>query len=536
MANSKDPSRKKGSFGPVRLPVSKNYIFPRSRRLMMLIGGGVSLVVLLYFLFSAFLMGDTFSSPGDLSSNHARFESECAKCHKSVSGIVSSKCSTCHEKTNDGLGVYTYAAHYLYRSESPARIEPAHAKHMGSEGTCATCHPEHRGNDAPITEVPDARCTACHEFSGFNSGHPEFEFARSKTPDDSTLLFTHVRHTKFVLEDLQKRTGNAYLEKACLYCHTPQPDGKSFKPLDFDAHCGSCHLTTSSTTPSLVIKNSGDPTVPGVETLSMIQQRRGPGTVWAFYTNPNEFTMSGANKVTKSPVYHRDPWILENLKQLRQALYGDLGISELLMAQRSGMSKTNREAYTEAIATLRGYVTGLRSRPEPEVQAELTTIDSLLRLAQDRALSPGMALPDKLFSSMMTAPNLTPEQKTDFEDFALKLTRPCLTCHAVQQAAILGVKSSQRTLSRAEFDHRAHILDKRCVECHTEIPIERALVQKDTTGVALLDRSSTHNIPQIANCFECHKSGEASNTCVTCHFMHPNKENRGSLMLTVENK
>lgn len=536
MPNAKDPSRKKGSFGPVRFSVSRNYIFPLSRRLMMLIGGAASALVLLYFLFSAFLMGDTFSSPGGLSANHARFESECAKCHKSVSGIVSSKCSTCHEKTNDKLGVYTYAAHYLYRSENPERIEAAHTKHMGSEGTCATCHPEHRGNSASITEVPDARCASCHEFNSFNSGHPEFEFARMKTPDDSTLLFTHVRHTKFVLEDLQKKTGSAYLEKACLYCHNPQPDGKSFKPLDFDLHCGSCHLTTSSTTPSLAIKNSADPAVPGVETLQMIQQRRGPGTSWAFYTNPNEFSLGGASKVTKSPVYHRDPWIMENLKQLRRMVSGDPGLSELLRAQPAGMSKTNREAYSEAIATLRGYVTGLRSRPEPEVQAELTTIDSLLKLAQGSASATGIMLPRGAFSSISAGQNLTQEQKTDCEDFALKLARPCLTCHIVQNAAILGVRSSQRSFMRAEFDHRAHVLDRRCVECHTEIPVERALVQKDTTGVALLDKSSTHNIPGIANCFECHTSGSASTACVTCHFMHPNKENRGNLMLTAENK
>jgi hypothetical protein len=534
MAKSQDPSRKKGTFGPVRLPVAKKYMFPSSRRAMMLAGGTGSALLLLYFLFSAFLLNDTFSAPGALSSNHANFESECVKCHRTISGVLSSKCSTCHEKTNDRLGIYTYAAHYLYRSAMPARIDSARIRHMGDEGTCATCHPEHRGSGAQITRAPDSKCVTCHDDGSFDDDHPEFEFARRNVPDDSTLIFTHIRHTKFVLERVEKQTGSTLLEKACLYCHNPQPDGRGFKPLDFDMHCGDCHLTASTETPPLAVKNPGDPMTPGVETLQMIQQRRGPGTLWSFYTNPNEFMTRGGTRIVKSPVYHRDPWIMENLRQIRRTLFVDSGLAELLAARREGTSKSGYTAYSEALATLRTYAAGLRSRPETEVQRNLVTIDSLLRIAERRLSNQGAALPLASFSTEAPNPQLSPEQRTAFEDLAQKLVRPCLVCHVVEQAGILSVAASQGTLRRAEFDHRAHVVERRCLECHTEIPVERALLNAHTTGVAQIDRASTHNIPRIANCLECHTSGKAANACITCHFMHPNKENRGNLQLAFD--
>ncbi len=533
MASSKDTSRTKGSFGPARLSVSKKYVFPKSGKMMLLLGGAGSALILLYFLLSSFVLGDSFSSPGALSSNHAGFGEDCSRCHASVSGVLSSKCSTCHEKTGDNLGVYSYSAHYVYRSGRLPVAGPDHDWSMDNEGNCATCHPEHRGSAAAITEVSDAKCEQCHGFGSFDNGHPEFEFARTKSPDDSTLHFTHVRHTDFVLKDLDKRGESAYIEKACLYCHNAQPDGKTFRSLDFDTHCSNCHLTTSDEIKPLVIKDPQNTVSPGVESLEMIRRRKEPGTIWASYTNPNEFTVSGS-RIAKSPVYHRDPWVLENLRQLRQTMFGDQGLADLLDAQRVGESRPIQETYNEAIQRLRDYAMGLRSRPEPEVQKELLTIDSLLRYAKGLSSSPTEKLPLGLFGRSQRDPMLSAEQVAEFEDFSLRLTRPCLVCHVVERAQIRGVKASQQTLVRAEFDHRAHILERRCVECHTEIPVERALLDKDTSGVSLSDRSTTHNLPAMANCMECHTEGKASNACVTCHFMHPNKTSRGNLQLRAE--
>lgn len=530
MAKQDNGQGRKGVFADVRLAVAKKYIRPLTRKQMVLIGGIGCAIVAVYYAMDALALSNTFISSGYVSSNHANFENDCVKCHQPFRGTLDASCSTCHEKTKDRLGVYTFAAHYVYRSEDPSRIERARQKHGKAELQCASCHPEHRGRNAMITEVPDARCASCH-FSSFVGAHPEFEFARSAMPDDTTLKMTHVKHTR----ELLKKLNTTNIESACLYCHNADAQGKGFMPLDYDRHCGDCHLTTSSETPSLAIRDPNDPTTPGVETLEMIQRRRGPGTLWAFYTNPNEFTTSGS-RVKKSPVYHRDPWILENLKQLRRVLYGDSSLADLLDAVPTARGTAGRQVYLEAIATLEEYVVGLRSRPEPEVQTELARIDSLLKEAR-RRVSEG-ELPVDLLPMLGPGPlnpSLTESQRQAIEDFALKLTKPCLECHEVQHAAIQRVKARQRTFLRAEFDHRAHITQRRCLECHDGIPVAEALAG-DTTGIALLDRAATQNLPRKENCTQCHSPAEASSTCVTCHFMHPNKENRASLKLFVEMK
>ncbi|MER3524131.1 MAG: hypothetical protein C4326_08710 [Ignavibacteria bacterium] len=524
MAKQENGQTRKGIFSDARLGVTKKYIRPLTRKHMVIIGGIGCALIAVYYAVDALALGNTFISSGSVSSNHANFETECTKCHRPFQGTLDAQCSTCHEKTNDRLGVYSFPAHYVYRSDDPTRLQTVRPQFASREVQCAACHPEHRGREAMITEVPDARCASCH-YASFNRDHPAF--TRLTTPDDSTLKMTHVKHTKEVL----KKLNTTNIETACLYCHNADKQGKGFLPLDYDSHCGDCHLTTSSETPSLAIKDPSDPLSIGVETLEMIQRRKGPGTLWAFYTNPNEFSVSG-NRVKKSPVYHRDPWILENLRQLRRILFSDSTLADVLDAL--GGSKGTRQAYREAIAALQQYVLGLRSRPEPEIQAELQRIDSLLKAAQLQ-LSQNGALPD-LFPMMTRGslnPNLTEGQRQALEDFARKMTKPCLECHEVERASILAVKASQRALMRAEFDHRAHITQRRCLECHDIIPVDRALAG-DTSGIALLDRAATQNLPTIDNCKECHTPSAAANACVTCHFMHPNKEQRGSLQLFVE--
>jgi hypothetical protein len=50
----------------------------------------------------------------------------------------------------------------------------------------------------------------------------------------------------------------------------------------------------------------------------------------------------------------------------------------------------------------------------------------------------------------------------------------------------------------------------------------------------VIDRSSIQNVPKIESCTECHNSSESSNRCVTCHYFHPNKTNRSSLLLYID--
>lgn len=530
-----DDKRPKGAFGNAKLGVTKKYIFPASRAFMMRLGWLGCIAVLAYFLLSTFFMSSSFVTSGELSSKHATFEADCAKCHIPFGNVTDAKCRTCHEKTGDRPGVYSFGAHYIFRSGDSGRMEEGMKNHAHDEQPCASCHPDHMGRSATITQVSDTRCTGCHPVGSFNRNHPEFEFAQKSIPDDSTLIFTHIKHVKLVLEKLQKERGSAFREQACLHCHTARPDGKSFNPISFDAHCGDCHLTTSSETPPLPVKDTGDPFSPGVETLDMIQRRRGPGTQWAFYTNPNEFSIRGGGRVVKSPLYHQDPWVMENLKQIRRTLFTDLGLSDLLTTTDGATERQQREKYTQAIATLREYVAGLRGRPEPEIQADLSRIDSLLRIAERAVADVATPLSANLFAKegLVENPALTLAQRNELEDVAVRLTKPCQECHMVSRAALLTVKANQRALTRAEFDHRAHILDRRCLDCHNEIPVPEVF-DAGTKLTHPMDRAATQNIPRIENCMQCHSAAASSNACVTCHVFHPDKENRSNLQLFVD--
>jgi len=489
-----------------------------------------------YYVIDFFFLKSNVAASGPLSSYHAKFEKDCASCHEQFNAATSVKCSVCHEKTGDKLGVYTFASHYVYRSGEMQRVKTAAQNFSAREEACAVCHQEHQGRDALVTNVPDAYCTRCHEYGSFNKNHPQFQFAAKKIADDSTLAFTHIKHVK----EIVKREKLTDIERACLYCHNPQPDGKHFEPIEFDAHCNTCHLTGNIESPALKIKSADNFIEPGVETLETIRRRRRPGTIWAFNTNPNEFQIKSGNRLVKSPVRHEDPWVLENLKTIRATLYPNLGFTELLKTVGETSAHNKKSAataiYQEAIGTLQNYAAGLRGRPEPEVQRELAKIDSLLKVARHRIQRQPLLNGDAKFiwPSANANPNLNADQISELNDLAASLTEACRECHTVDKASILRVRQDQQILQRAEFNHRAHIVQRRCLECHTEIPILSAAGGNATTVAGTQDRAAIQNIPGIENCRACHNAGETSNRCVTCHYFHPNKTNRSSMLLYVE--
>jgi hypothetical protein len=555
MAKKENDKDKKGAFGAIRLSVSKKYLFPDPRRTMMVIGGLGCLTVLVYLIADLMFLKSSVTTSGPLSSFHAKFEKDCASCHTKFESVTNAKCSVCHEKTGDELGIYTLAAHEVYRSGDLQRITSSakRATSAEKEHACFLCHQEHEGREALITSVPDSRCTDCHVFGSFNKNHPQFEFAAKQIPDDSTMKFTHIRH----VQEVVKREKLVDIERACLYCHNPQPDGKNFSPIAFEAHCGACHLTPNMETPPLRIKDLNDPAAPGVETLEALRARRSPGTTWVANTNPNEFKIKPGNRLVKAPIYHEDPWIMENLKMIRRRLYPDLGFVDLLktIGNVSTPNSSSPSIYNEAMQTLQDYATGLRGRPELEVQRDLARIDSLLKMTQKKLrrqphrVAHGGRQAMANFKLVMPPPKLNPSlapaQIQDLNLFVEDLTKPCQECHVVANAGISRVRNDQKILFRAEFNHRAHILQRRCLECHTEIPIV-AHTGNGTNGTngtngangmvvsKSKDRAAIQNIPAIENCRACHNANETSNRCVTCHYFHPNKTNRSSMLLYLD--
>lgn len=532
MDQKDDRGRTKGTFGSVGFEITKKHIFPASRRKMIVGGSIASLVLILIFLMGTFFLNDRFASPGPVSSKHANFESNCSKCHgvsskTNKTNETTKQCKVCHEKTGDNPGVYTYSAHYLYNTKDVLRIAASQKKHGKIEAPCSVCHAEHQGRKAIITRVDDNNCVDCHRYGSFNKKHPEFEFAKKKIKDDASLKFTHIKHTKLVMEKIQKETGSLYTEKACFYCHQPNPDGKEFQPIQFEPHCGKgCHLTASSKTPSLAIFNPSSP-APGVWTLEMMKEGPSMGTGWLASSNPNEFKPKPIDKILKSPVRHSDPWILENLKRNRQAVYPHSDLVDLIKA--APLKNGSDRAYKEAIATLKGYVANLRGNPG--IEADLDQLDAALATA-------ALQTPDLIFAKAQVS-ILAPAEKQAYEEFALRLAEPCMECHAIENMQIQGVRAKQQVLHRALFDHRSHITERRCLECHTEIPIAQALEgtlkEKEITEKNL-DHAGIQNIPTMENCMACHKPSAAANACVACHDMHPNKTQRGNLQLFVDKR
>jgi len=521
---SRKANGRKGTFSDLGLSVAGRYLVPSSRNRLLLIGG-IAVAALLVVAFASFLTrGSGLLASGPLSSNHATLEEDCAACHRPFDEVTSDACSVCHEKYGDKLGVYTFAAHYLYRSNDFQRLVPSE-----HETSCAACHLEHRGREAEITEVPDERCLVCHENGSFHDQHPEFDFAAEGLADDDALRFPHVHHVR----ELIKKQELVDVEKACLYCHNPRPDGKSFEPLDFERHCDSCHLTTTTATPRLPVWDPEQPEIAGVETLGMIRERGGPGTRWALFTSPGEFREVG-RRVSKVPVYHEDPWILDNLRRLRRELYADPGLADLLKTSAEVPAHEISVLYEEAIATLEDHALGLRGRPEPEVQAELERITALLEELRRAVRDPYTPLDETAFLLALGEPrsDLGSDRIEEIHALIGELTQPCQRCHRVENATIARVQKDQRVLRRAEFDHRAHILQVRCLECHAEIPIQELAGSTDPVA-AELDQAAIQNLPRIATCRQCHTPQLASDRCVTCHYFHANKSRRSEMLLYV---
>lgn len=518
---------KKGTFSFLRLPIAKQYVWPESRRKMVLFGLVGAVLFAGYFAFDFFAGKRTFISNGPVSSHHAGFEKDCASCHQMGKSVTNEKCSACHELVGDSLGAYSFAAHYLYRSGDPKRA--THKTHQ--EVPCFSCHTEHTGRNAQITNVPDSKCLACHEFGSFNQKHPQFDFVAGKMKDEENLDFPHTQHVR---ETMTRKNLND-IEKACLYCHNPKPDGKAFEPISFDQHCDACHLSATDKTPPLPEADPVNPVAAGAVSLEAIQRKNEPGSRWAFFVSPAEFSRRGGGLV-KSPLYHADPWIMENLRRVRGILYPDQGLSDLL--HTTGLANPSapqtEKMYVEAIATLKEYAAELRGHPERSVQDELSRIDGLIKQAERKLRDPSAPLNTSAFvSAPKVNSKLTQEQRDALKTFALDLSEACRKCHVVSDAGILRVESDQRVLQRAEFNHKAHVMQRRCLDCHASIPIAEKL--KTTAPIdASIDNASIQNLPDIENCRSCHSPSEVSNRCVTCHEFHPNKANQARLLLYLD--
>jgi hypothetical protein len=232
--------------------------------------------------------------------------------------------------------------------------------------------------------------------------------------------------------------------------------------------------------------------------------------------------------------------VLENLREIRRVLYPRLGVADLVPTYGLASTEAPRDLYREALGTLESYAAALRSRPERALQTELrglsATIAGLREIADRRDVHP--PLDPFLAPYAAENPALSPAHRSALAALADTLTSLCRECHTIEHASIARVQKDQAALTRARFDHRAHVVDRDCLDCHGLIPVDRRAPDvRDMSDeawkahVAGRDLAAVQNLPGIENCRECHSPRRSAAACVTCHDFHPDKTNRQALVL-----
>ena len=233
--------------------------------------------------------------------------------------------------------------------------------------------------------------------------------------------------------------------------------------------------------------------------------------------------------VVKLATIHDDPWVTHNLGRLRRAVYPMAGLSDLLLMSADVRPEDEAVLYTEALSTLREYADGLRGRSEAWVQAELLEVDRVAADIDARLADRNTTLNDARFRLNRPDPRLDQSHLDEIDAFASELAEPCLTCHTVRHGTIARVRPAQSVLSRARFDHGAHVLQRGCLDCHTAIPFD-AHLGGDGPVDAALDNAAIQNLPAVDTCRQCHTPDLASDRCVTCHDFHPEADVRSRLL------
>lgn len=157
-------------------------------------------------------------SPGELIRAHEELDSlkSCKKCHSDENGIDAGKCLACHTTLRD-------------------RIQKREGYHGAPERSaqCESCHPDHKGRDAPPTLWPSGKRESFrHEDTGWALEGAHGKLACEKCHDDRHISDPAVRKT------LAKKAGAATflgLSRACVSCHFDEHRGQ------LGTDCASCH-------------------------------------------------------------------------------------------------------------------------------------------------------------------------------------------------------------------------------------------------------------------------------------------------------
>ncbi|MEO1044363.1 MAG: cytochrome c3 family protein [Pseudomonadota bacterium] len=227
------------------------------------------------------LHGDQFWSSGSLSLAHNSLRDDCQACH--VDAFVSVRdraCMTCHDDDAHDHAPKPRLAGARGELQGFAAFQRAVASAFNKpQGRCVECHTEHESAGA-MQPTAQRFCAECHDgldtrltdteilnAADFGKAHPQFRPAvlikavEGNDPDkaprrrisldrmpseDNGLKFPHDLHLDRTggVAQMGRRLSARYgfgdaLD--CADCHTPDPNGVRFEPVDMEENCAMCH-------------------------------------------------------------------------------------------------------------------------------------------------------------------------------------------------------------------------------------------------------------------------------------------------------
>ena len=193
-------------------------------------------------------------SAGPLAPAHQAFGSDCKQCHeKAFVQVLDSACARCHGNTK----AHADPAKFNLPELGEARCKSCHQDHLGQLGLvrkdqelCSDCHrnlKDHTKGASTLIDVADFGAVKKSPHPEFQVDMPAWDADGKFTPvrtrlapglkETSGLIYPHDKHLR--AEGLKTPDGVKYL--TCANCHTLEPGGARFKPVNFETMCQSCH-------------------------------------------------------------------------------------------------------------------------------------------------------------------------------------------------------------------------------------------------------------------------------------------------------
>ena len=495
----------------------------KRRRVGLITAGASIAMIAAFFSTSSGLLGfdQNLTIPGPLTGAHAHLidGKRCSLCHEGHAreGVLLAKalieyqdmsmlCSQCHDF--DG------------RARQPHNL-PVSTIEPQSEIGCTSCHTEHKGVDANISQISDADCHSCHKedhrFESFAKGsqptHPAFseEFGRLRL---SSITFDHAKHfdTHFKKPEVQEQSPTS-----CLSCHGTSGSGGALSVPSFEQGCAACHADNITEQPLVLI------TWPEMEAMDMpdgdlAEQCRLDATF-----DPDDFEAASYELPDLIEAY------LLDIDPDDMSAYGG---SYLRIGHR--MAAEGVQPLADAIEAKGGHPGKLLAGLAPETVANpacqwmfnqeyegFETSETVGWAAEPLGLvyrPAGHA--DRVLASWLSFASSVDTEENDLaEAFKERLFDPddgpglCASCHGSRDAGAMVWRAEPHARRHSVFDHRPHLAiheaarQDLCQTCH-----ERA--SPSSTGQ---DFKSIG----LATCQDCHGKQGIGDSCTTCHRYHP---------------